>query len=86
MDGDDTWSKAFLASSYASRGMALLRQRVGGDLLHTAAIVGHDGEAVSAVTPPNDYAGPGTGYRPEGERWDEMERLRHTVSPSNPEA
>jgi propanediol dehydratase large subunit len=66
--------------------LALLRQRVGGDLLHTAAIVGHDGEAVSAVNAPNDYAGPGTGYRPEGERWEEMKRLRHTVSPSNPEA
>ncbi|MBB4661959.1 propanediol/glycerol family dehydratase large subunit [Conexibacter arvalis] len=66
--------------------LALLRQRVGGDLLHTAAIVGHDGEAVSAVNAPNDYAGPGTGYRPEGARWEEMKRLRHTVSPSNPEA
>lgn len=66
--------------------LALLRQRVGGDLLHTAAIVGRDGEAVSAVNAPNDYAGPGSGYRPEGARWDEMKRLRHTVSPSNPEA
>ncbi len=66
--------------------LALLRQRVGGDLLHTAAIVGRDGEAVSAVNAPNDYAGPGTGYRPEGARWEEMKRLRHTVSPSNPEA
>ncbi|MDO8184920.1 propanediol/glycerol family dehydratase large subunit [Conexibacter sp. JD483] len=66
--------------------LALLRQRVGGDLLHTAAIVGRDGEAVSAVNAPNDYAGPGSGYRPEGARWEEMKRLRHTVSPSNPEA
>ncbi|HST42866.1 MAG TPA: propanediol/glycerol family dehydratase large subunit [Conexibacter sp.] len=66
--------------------LALLRQRIGGDLLHTAAIVGHDGEAVSAVNAPNDYAGPGSGYRPEGARWEEMKRLRHTVSPSNPEA
>ena len=33
----------------------------------------------------NMRAGPGTGYRPTGARWEEMKRLRHVVSASNPE-
>lgn len=56
-----------------------LRQRVAGDLLQTSAIVDEDGWALSAVNDKNDYAGPGTGYRPDGERWEEMKRLRFTA-------
>jgi len=55
-----------------------LKQRVAGDLLQTAAIVDKNGEALSALNDPNDYAGPETGYRPEGTRWEEMKRLRQT--------
>ncbi len=33
----------------------------------------------------NDYAGPGTGYRPSGERWEQMKKLRHVTSAENPE-
>ena len=57
-----------------------LRQRVAGDLLQTSAIIGKDGQTLSAVNDPNDYAGPGTGYRPSGARWEEMKRLRHAMS------
>ncbi len=57
-----------------------LRQRVAGDLLQTAAIIGPDGFALSAVNDANDYTGPATGYRPEGKRWEEMKRLRHTTN------
>src|SRR5690242_19490691 len=45
------------------------RQRVAADYLQTAAVIGADGVVVSAVNDPNRYAGPGTGYRLEGERW-----------------
>ncbi len=41
---------------------------------------------LSAVNDANDYAGPGTGYRPSGARWEEMKKLRHVTSASNPEA
>ena len=70
----------------AERLLNVLRQRISGDLLHTAAIIGKDGQTRSAVNDKNDYEGPGTGYRPSGARWEEMKKLRHTVSPSNPEA
>lgn len=64
----------------------LLRQRVAGDLLQTAAIIDRDGNTRSAVNDQNDYAGPGTGYRPTGERWEEMKRLRFVTNADNPEA
>ena len=40
---------------------------------------------LSAINDANDYAGPGTGYRPTGERWEEMKRLRHVTTAENPE-
>jgi propanediol dehydratase large subunit len=63
----------------------VLRQRVSGDLLQTSAILDGDFSVRSAINDANDYAGPGTGYRPSGERWEEMKRLRHVLSASNPE-
>jgi propanediol dehydratase large subunit len=65
--------------------LGVLRQRISGDLLHTSAILTPQLTTLSAINDPNDYAGPGTGYRPSGERWEEMKRLRHVVSASNPE-
>jgi propanediol dehydratase large subunit len=65
--------------------LGVLRQRVSGDLLHTSAILTPELTTLSAVNDPNDYAGPGTGYRPTGARWEEMKRLRHVVSAHNPE-
>lgn len=65
--------------------LAVLRQRVSGDLLHTSAILTPELETLSAVNDTNDYAGPGSGYRPSGARWEEMKRLRHVVSAQNPE-
>lgn len=69
----------------AERLLSVLRQRISGDLLHTSAILTPELYTLSAVNDPNDYAGPGTGYRPEGERWEEMKRLRHVASAANPE-
>jgi len=64
--------------------LSILRQRVAGDLLQTSAIL-KDMVPLSAVNDLNDYAGPGTGYRPSGERWEQMKRLRHVTSAENPE-
>jgi propanediol dehydratase large subunit len=79
--------KALEASGFsdiAERMLSSLRQRVSGDLLQTSAILTKDGP-LSAINDANDYAGPGTGYRPSGARWEEMKRLRHVTSASNPE-
>ena len=61
--------------------LAMQRQRVAGDYLQTAAIIDPDGLVRSAVNDPNEYAGPGTGYRLEGERWELLQRLPHVVAP-----
>jgi propanediol dehydratase large subunit len=58
---------------------AMQRQRVAADYLQTSAIIGGDGTVVSAVNDPNEYAGPGTGYRLSGERWERLRRLPHAV-------
>ena len=55
------------------------RQRVAADYLQTSAIIARDGTVVSAVNDPNDYRGPGTGYRLEGERWERLRRLPHAI-------
>ncbi|WP_371782760.1 propanediol/glycerol family dehydratase large subunit [Streptosporangium subroseum] len=65
--------------------LGVLRQRVSGDLLHTSAILTPELTTLSAVNDANDYAGPGSGYRPSGARWEEMKQLRHVVSARNPE-
>jgi propanediol dehydratase large subunit len=72
-------------SDVAENLLAVLRQRISGDLLQTSAILTRDLEVRSAVNDANDYQGPDTGYRPSGARWEEMKRLRHVTSASNPE-
>jgi hypothetical protein len=70
----------------------MLRQRTLGDYLQPAAIFISDSahhdqspisnlKVLSAITDPNDYRGPGTGYRVEGERWREMQQLPQQHSP-----
>ncbi len=57
------------------------RQRVAADYLQTSAVIDPDGLVRSAVNDPNAYAGPGTGYRLDGERWELLQRLPHVVDP-----
>lgn len=61
--------------------LTMMRQRVSGDLLQTSAILdpGPDMRPRSAINDANDYAGPGTGYRPAGQRWEEMKDLRFLI-------
>jgi propanediol dehydratase large subunit len=59
--------------------LGMQRQRVAADYLQTAAVIAADGTVRSAVNEPNDYRGPGTGYRLEGERWELLRALPHEV-------
>jgi propanediol dehydratase large subunit len=61
--------------------LEMQRQRLSGDYLQTAAIIAPDGTVESAVSDPQDYAGPGTGYRLEGERWARLRALPHERDP-----
>lgn len=61
--------------------LELQRQRVMGDYLQPAAIFDDNFRVVSAVTAPNDYQGPGTGYRVEGERWARLQNIPRAWDP-----
>ena len=58
----------------------MLKQRVIGDYMHTAAILDRNFQVMSGVNTPNDYMGPGTGYRVEGERWEEIKAIPHRIN------
>ncbi|HEY2693237.1 MAG TPA: propanediol/glycerol family dehydratase large subunit [Streptosporangiaceae bacterium] len=60
----------------AQRLLDMLLARVSGDYLQTAAIFDRDMRVLSAVTDPNDYAGPGTGYRPTVQRQAQIDGIR----------
>ena len=64
----------------AERVLEMTRQRLFGDHLQTSAIFAEDMSVLSALTDPNDYAGPGTGYRPSSARLEEMARVRQERS------
>ncbi len=57
------------------------RQRVAGDYLQTSAIFDQDFRVLSAVNDPNDYGGPGTGYRLSAARWQELQKVPQEKSP-----
>ena len=61
--------------------LGMQRQRVSADYLQTSAIIEPDGTVCSAVSDPNEYAGPGTGYRLEGERWELLQQLPYVLDP-----
>ena len=64
----------------AERVLAMLKARVVGDYLQTAAIFDPDMKVLSLVTDPNDYAGPGTGYEPSPQRQAEIDAIRQARS------
>lgn len=53
----------------------MLKQRVSGDYLHTAAILDKDFNVFSGINSPNTYQGPGTGYRLKGEEWEKVKNI-----------
>jgi len=60
------------------------RQRVAGDYLQPAAIFAHDFRVLSGVNDANDYQGPGTGYRLDGARWQEICDIPQAYDPRRP--
>ena len=61
--------------------VGMQRQRVSADYLQTSAVIGPDWTVHSAVSDPNLYRGPGTGYRPEADRWQLLQSLPHETDP-----
>ena len=82
-------------SSTAANILEMGRQRAIGDYLQPAAIFKVEpappaaGPAttsprfhvLSAINDVNDYTGPGTGYRLDGQRWEEIQRIPQAKSP-----
>lgn len=58
------------------------KAKISGDYLHTSAIIVGDNQVLSAVNDVNDYAGPGTGYRLEGARWEEIKNIPNALDPN----
>jgi len=65
----------------AERVLSLVKQRIAGDYLHTSSIFDDKFNVITAVNDPNDYMGPGTGYRLEGARWDEIKNINQALDP-----
>jgi hypothetical protein len=65
----------------AANVLEMQRQRVIGDYLQPSAIFDDRFRVRSALTDPNDYRGPGTGYRVEGERWAALQALPQAWEP-----
>jgi len=57
------------------------KAKISGDYLHTSAIILGDNNVVSAVNHLNDYAGPATGYRLEGKRWEQVKNIPNALDP-----
>lgn len=77
--------KALSKSGYediAERVLSLVKQRIAGDYLHTSSIFDDKFNVITAVNDPNDYMGPGTGYRLEGARWDEIRNINQALDPN----
>jgi len=76
----------------AARVLEMQRQRLTGDYLQTSAIFDDNFKVLSAINDPNDYRGPGSGYRLGGERWQKLQSLpqcldaNELVAKSSPDA
>ena len=55
-----------------------MKLRVSGDYLQTSAII-RDARVLSAINDPNNYTGPGTGYRPSEQRKKELAAIRDVL-------
>lgn len=63
--------------------LGIQKQRVSGDYLHTSAILDTQFNVIAAVNDLNDYQGPGTGYRLQGERWQKLANIRQAIRPED---
>ncbi len=87
MAGDDDFLSVIRAlqkggfDEVAENILEMGRQRVAGDYLQPSAIFNKDFRVRSAINDANDYAGPGSGYRLEGDRWEEISAIPQAKSP-----
>ncbi|MCL2572405.1 MAG: propanediol/glycerol family dehydratase large subunit [Defluviitaleaceae bacterium] len=63
----------------AQRVLNMLKQRITGDYMQTSAILDEDYNVISAINAPNNYKGPGTGYRVGGKRWEEIKNIPNII-------
>lgn len=70
-------------SDVAERLLEMGRQRVLGDYLQPSAIFDGNFHVLSGINDPNDYRGPGTGYRLQGERWRIVQDIPQAVPPAD---
>ncbi len=76
--------KALAASGHedvARSILEMLKQRISGDYLQTAAILDRDFHVHSSVNDKNTYRGPGTGYRLKGEAWEKVKAIPQAFDP-----
>jgi propanediol dehydratase large subunit len=66
----------------AQRILNMLKQRVAGDYLHASAIFDQNFNVISGVNDCNDYMGPGTGYRLDGEKWNKIKDISYALDPN----
>ena len=59
--------------------LKLVKLRVSGDYLQTSALV-RNGRVLSAINDPNEYLGPGSGYRLSAARRDEIVAIRDVLT------
>lgn len=74
--------KALVKSGHKDVGediLEMLKQRVSGDYLQTSAILDEEFNVVSAINNKNDYLGPGTGYRLDGEEWEKVKKINQIL-------
>ena len=69
----------------ATEVLNLQKQKVCGDFLQTSAIFDKDWNVISAVNNPNDYQGPGTGYRldEDPEEWERIKDVPFALDPGH---
>ncbi|MBI4551322.1 MAG: propanediol/glycerol family dehydratase large subunit [Candidatus Latescibacteria bacterium] len=65
----------------AERVLDMQKQRIAGDYLQPSAILTDAFHALSGINDPNDYAGPGTGYRVVGARWEQLKNIPQAKPP-----
>jgi propanediol dehydratase large subunit len=65
----------------AEKILQIQKLRISGDYLQTSAIVLPGGRVRSAINDPNDYRGPGTGYRLSTERASEINDIPQALDP-----
>ena len=76
--------RALQASGFAEVADNILemgRQRIAADYLQPSAIFDADFKVLSGINDGNDYTGPGSGYRLDGRRWQEIADIPQAKSP-----